>query len=86
MNLIEDRIRAAARAAAETVAPYSVPPLELPAEHPRGDGWRRRWLVPVAAAAAVVIIVIAVTAVTSGRDTRTRAPRSEERRVGKECQ
>ena len=27
MNLIEDRIRAAARAAAETVAPYSVPPL-----------------------------------------------------------
>ena len=75
MNLIEDRIRAAARAAAETVAPYSVPPLELPAEHPRGDGWRRRWLVPAAAAAAVVI-VIAVTAVTVGPGTRTRAPAS----------
>ena len=44
MNLIEDRIRAAARAAAETVAPYSVPPLELPAEHPRGYGWRQRYL------------------------------------------
>jgi len=73
MNLIEDRIRAAARAAAETVAPYSVPPLELPAEHPRGDGWRRRWLVPAAAAAAVVI-VIAVTALTVGPGTRTRAP------------
>jgi hypothetical protein len=73
MNLIEDRIRAAARAAAETVAPYSVPPLELPAEHPRGGGWRRRWLVPAAAAAAVVI-VIAVTAVTVGPATRTRAP------------
>ena len=72
MNLIEDRIRAAARAAAETVAPYSVPPLELPAEHPRGDGWRRRWLVPAAAAAAV--IVIAITAVTVGPATRTRAP------------
>jgi hypothetical protein len=75
MNLIEDRIRAAARAAAETVAPYSVPPLELPAEHPRGDGWRRRWLVPAAAAAAVVT-VIAVTAVTVGPGTRTRAPAS----------
>ena len=75
MNLIEDRIRAAARAAAETVAPYSVPPLELPAEHPRGDGWRRRWLVPAAAAAAVVI-VIAVTALTVGPGTRTRAPAS----------
>ena len=75
MNLIEDRIRAAARAAAETVAPYSVPPLELPAEHPRADGWRRRWLVPAAAAAAVVI-VIAVTAVTVGPGTRTRAPAS----------
>jgi hypothetical protein len=74
MNLIEDRIRAAARAAAETVAPYSVPPLELPAEAPRGDGWRRRWLVPAAAAAAV--IVIAVTAVTVGPGTRTRAPAS----------
>jgi hypothetical protein len=72
MNLIEDRIRAAARAAAETVAPYSVPPLELPAEHPRGDGWRRRWLVPAAAAAAV--IVIAVTAVIVGPATRTRVP------------
>ena len=42
MNLIEDRIRAAARAAAETVAPDSVPSLELPAEHPRGYGWRQR--------------------------------------------
>jgi hypothetical protein len=72
MNLIEDRIRAAARAAAETVAPYSVPPLELPAEAPRGYGWRRHWLVPAAAAAAV--IVIAITAVTVGPATRTRAP------------
>ena len=57
------------------MAPYSVPPLELPAEHPRGDGWRRRWLVPAAAAAAVVI-VIAVTALTVGPGTRTRAPAS----------
>ena len=41
MNLIEDRIRAAARAAAETVAPDSVPPLELPAARTRRFGRRR---------------------------------------------
>jgi hypothetical protein len=76
MNLIEDRIRAAARAAAETVAPDSVPPLQLPAARPRRFGqWLRsarspgaRWtpwaarLTPVAAALAVIAIVI--TAVT----------------------
>jgi hypothetical protein len=73
MNVIEERIRSAARAAGNTVSPESVPPLELPTEHPRTDGWRRRWLVPAAAAAAVVI-VIAVTAVTVGPATRTRAP------------
>ena len=73
MNIIEERIRAATRAAGNTVSPESVPPLELPAEHPRADGWRRRWLVP-AAAAATVVIVIAVTAVTVGPATRTRAP------------
>ena len=42
MNLIEDRIRAAARAAAETVAPDSVPPLELPTARPRRFGRRPR--------------------------------------------
>ena len=78
MNLIEDRIRAAARAAAGTVAPESVPPLELPAAP------RRRWLrdgrsagtmrtpwavrlAPVAAALAVIAIVI--TMVTVSRTT-----------------
>jgi hypothetical protein len=74
MNVIEERIRAATQAAANMVSPDSVPPLELPAELPRADGWRRRWLVPAAAAAAVVIIVVAVTAVTSGRAARTPAP------------
>jgi hypothetical protein len=76
MNLIEDRIRAAARAAAETVTPDSVPPLELPTARSRRFGqWLRsarspggRWtpwatrLTPVAAALAVIAIVI--TAVT----------------------
>ncbi|MGH3163389.1 MAG: hypothetical protein ACRDOC_16020, partial [Streptosporangiaceae bacterium] len=42
MNLIEDRIRAAARAAAETVTPDSVPPLELPAARTRRFGGRLR--------------------------------------------
>jgi hypothetical protein len=72
MNVIEERIRAAAWAAGSTVSPQSVPPLELPAEHPRADGWRRRWLVPAAAAAAVV--VLAVTTVTVSQVTRTRPP------------
>ena len=80
MNLIEDRIRAAARAAAETVAPDSVPPLELPAAP------RRRWLrggrtagatrtpwavrlAPVAAALAVIAIVITMVTV---RHTESR--------------
>jgi hypothetical protein len=74
MNLIEERIRAAARAAADTVAPDSVPPLQLPAARPRHLGrWRRpgrspgaAWspwaarLAPVAAALAVSAILIAV--------------------------
>jgi hypothetical protein len=72
MNLIEERIRAAAQAAADTVAPDSVPPLELPAARPRRFGRGRRgarspgsawstWgprLAPLAAAAAVIALVI----------------------------
>ena len=78
MNLIEDRIRAAARAAAETVAPDSIPPLELPATQPRRFGhwlrsarspgaWWTPWaarLTPVAAALAVIAIVITVVTVS----------------------
>jgi len=75
MNTIEDRIRAAARAAAGTVPPDSVPPLELPAERPRrfrgrhpgarspGATWAAR-LAPAAAALAVVTVVISVLAVS----------------------
>ncbi len=74
MNLIEERIRAAARAAADTVTPDSVPPLELPAARARRLGLRHgngrspgatwaRWaarLAPLAAALAVAGILIAV--------------------------
>ena len=84
MNLIEDRIRAAARAAAETVAPDSVPPLELPAAR-RRFGRRRRgvrsphatwstWaprLAPLAAALAVIALVITLVNV---RHTENRPP------------
>ena len=62
----EERLRAATRAAADTVPPGSVPPLRLPddpAAGPlRGGGSRRhRWLralTPLAAAAAVAAVVI----------------------------
>ena len=74
---IEDRIRAATRAAADTVAPNSVPPLRLPADRllrarsgSLASVWGR-WLAPMAAAAAVVAVAAAM--VTVGR-TANRAP------------
>ena len=77
MNTIEDRIRAAARAAADTVPPDSVPPLRLPAgrarRRSRSSGWwwtHSHWarrLAPVTAAVAVVAVVI--TAVVVGKTT-----------------
>jgi hypothetical protein len=76
---IEDRVRAATRAAAETVAPGSIPPLRLPSDRPFrarsfASGWGR-WLAPVAAAAAVVAVVVAM--VTVGR-TVDHAPGGPE--------
>lgn len=75
MNAIEDRLRAATRAAAGTVPPGSAPPLRLPARRPSGPpGLRsrlrqvngRRVLAPVAAAAAVAAVVAASLVVTRG--------------------
>jgi hypothetical protein len=70
MNTIEERIRAAARAAADTVPPDGVPPLELPARRSRSlrvwgarRVWWARWLAPAAAAAAVVAITVAAVIV-----------------------
>lgn len=74
MNTIEERIRAAARAAADTVPPDSVPPLRLPAARlsrfrrgrrdPRpGAVWVRR-LAPVAAALAVVAVAVSVVTIS----------------------
>lgn len=71
MNTLEDRIRAATRAAGSTVSPDSVPPLRLgaeptvPARSPASA--RRRWgrrLAPLAAAAAVVAVAVSVVAIS----------------------
>jgi hypothetical protein len=75
MNTIEDRIRAAARAAADTVAPDSVPPLRLPARPARrswsfGSAWTRR-LAP--AMAAVAVAVVAIVGVTVSRTVHDSA-------------
>ena len=82
MNTLEDRVRAATRAAADTVPPDSVPPLWLPAASPAGSRrqsrlrspWARR-LAPLGAALAVV--VVAVTIVFVGRAVREPAPAPE---------
>lgn len=68
MNTLEERVRAATRAAGDTVAPDSVPPLRLPSGDPgrsRGGSrssasvWARR-LAPLGAALAVVAVAIAM--------------------------
>jgi hypothetical protein len=74
-----DRVRAAARAAADTVPPDSAPPLRLPAP-PR----RRRWrpgpgrlpqsLTPLAAAVGVIAVLAASLALTSSLTRHRAAP------------
>jgi hypothetical protein len=75
MNTIEERIRAAARAAADTVPPDSVPPLELPDELPVRFRWRPAracgparsgWLTPTAAAAAIVTLAVVTVVISRG--------------------
>ena len=74
MNTVVDRLRAAATAAADTVAPDSAPPLRLP-EPPgrrrdllgrRSGRTRAAAMAPLAAAAAVIAVVAASLAVTGG--------------------
>ena len=80
----EERLRAATRAAADTVAPGSAPPLRLPDEQPGRARWdrRHRWLramVPLAAAAAVAAVVIASLTLTTGVPTSSGGPASPAR-------
>ncbi|HME66439.1 MAG TPA: hypothetical protein VKG61_16245 [Streptosporangiaceae bacterium] len=70
---IEERVRAATRAAGDTVAPDSVPPLRLRSERPfrfRASAWAR-WLAPVAAAAAVIAVAVAMVTVGHTVNHRT---------------
>jgi hypothetical protein len=69
MNRLEDRVRAAAQAAANTVAGDSPPPLRLPGDRgrhpgPLGSGNWRRTAAPLAAAAAVIAVVATSLALT----------------------
>ena len=83
----EERLRAATRAAADTVPPGSTPPLRLPgdpAAHPgrAGAARRHRWLralTPLAAAAAVAAAVIVSLIITSGVPTPTGGAQSPAR-------
>ena len=91
MSTIEDRLRAATRAAAQTVAPGSAPPPPplparrrlVPAAHPRwGSGWPG-WMAPLVAAAAVAA-AIATSVVVSGALSlgHARSPSQSARPTG----
>jgi hypothetical protein len=91
MNTIEDRLRAATKAAAGTVAPGSAPPLRLPADlGPLREfrGAQRRlsrwqgWLVPLTAAAAVAAVVLASVAISGAIGTHRPAARHSSSRGG----
>src|ERR1700678_625113 len=69
VNTLENRVREAARAVAETVPASTVPPLRVAGTS--ACGWpasRRwgRWLAPVAAAAAVIVVAALLVAVRGG--------------------
>src|SRR6266702_6708311 len=83
VNTLEDRLRAATRAAARTVPDGSARPLVLPAPRrrrtavPGGRAWRQ-WMAPIAAAAAVLAVVMGLLAITGllpGRPTVSHAHR-----------
>jgi hypothetical protein len=89
MTTIEDRLRAAATAAAGTVAPGSAPPLRLPREPGRRSGpgrrgsrekWTRR-MAPLAAAAAVIAVVAASLAVAGGAPGHRSRPQPHAARA-----
>ena len=83
MNTVEERIRAAAKAAADTVPAGRVPPLQLPPAPGRRyvtdrQRQRVRWLAPAAAAVGVVAVFVGALAVagqTAGPASRTHGTR-----------
>jgi hypothetical protein len=75
MNTLESRLREAAKATAEDIAPASIPPLSLakpqrrrpgPAGRGRGRAGWPRVLVPLAAAASVIAVVVTSLAISGG--------------------
>jgi hypothetical protein len=82
VNTLEDRIRSAARAAADALADGSAPPLDLSrAGHLPLRSWRRpgrgrlrRTLVPLTAAVAVVLVAGAAIAIPRSLDSGLRHP------------
>ena len=75
MNTLESRLRAAAKATAEEIAPASIPPLSLaepqrrrpgPAARGRGRAGWPRVLIPMAAAASVIAVVATSLAISGG--------------------
>jgi hypothetical protein len=89
MNSTEDRLRAAAQAAASTVPPGSAPPLHLPAQPRRGQrrpgqarpGWRLA-AAPLAAAAAVLAVLAASLALAHGSPGNRHAPVAKDHTSG----
>jgi hypothetical protein len=78
MNTLEDRLRAATRAAAGTVADDSAPPLRLPqpGHRPRWSAWgsHKRLIVPLAAAAAVIAVISGSILVAGSRPLARPSP------------
>jgi hypothetical protein len=75
MNTLESRLRSAAKATAEEIAPASIPPLSLakpqrrrpgPAGRGRGRAGWPRVLIPLAAGASVIAVVATSLAISGG--------------------
>jgi hypothetical protein len=78
MSMIEDRLRAATHAAADTVPPHSAPPLRLPeptrraargTSRPRGRELTARLVAPLAASATVIAVIAVAASLPSGNQT-----------------
>ena len=78
MSMIEDRLRAATHAAADTIPSNSAPPLRLPeptrraargASRARGRRLTVRLAAPLAAAAAVIAVIAVAVSLPSGNQT-----------------
>lgn len=80
MNTVEDRLRAATRAAAATVPDDSAPPLTLPGRGRRPISSRRhplrraRWMAPMAAAAAIGAVAAGLIVATGANSTSKPQP------------